>query len=74
MQHCSDCRYFVDHTQMGQCRRYPTYQNRHRNEWCGELVAIASLEVAPPLGGAFLPVVDVPQIEKRKPGRPKKNA
>jgi len=23
---------------MGQCRRYPTYQNRHQNEWCGEFV------------------------------------
>jgi hypothetical protein len=21
---------------LGQCRRYPTYQNRHANEWCGE--------------------------------------
>jgi hypothetical protein len=72
MQHCSDCRYFVDHTQMGQCRRYPTYQNRHRNEWCGELAVVD--ETSPSLvEGAFLPVVDVPQVEKRKPGRPKKN-
>ena len=70
MQHCSDCRFFVDHTQMGQCRRYPTYQNRHRNEWCGELVAISPS----PAGGAFLPVLDVPQIDKPKRGRPKKNA
>jgi hypothetical protein len=21
---------------LGQCRRYPTYQNRHANEYCGE--------------------------------------
>jgi hypothetical protein len=21
---------------LGQCRRFPVYQNRHANEWCGE--------------------------------------
>jgi len=34
--HCSDCLYFIDHTMMGQCRRFPLYQNRHKTEWCGE--------------------------------------
>ena len=34
--HCSDCVYFIDHHMMGQCRRFPLYQNRHKTEWCGE--------------------------------------
>jgi len=35
-EHCSSCRYFLDHQQMGQCRRFPAFVNRHRNESCGE--------------------------------------
>jgi hypothetical protein len=34
--HCSNCLYFIDHHMMGQCRRFPLYQNRHKTEWCGE--------------------------------------
>ena len=33
---CSACRHFIDFNQMGQCRRYPTFVNRHKNEGCGE--------------------------------------
>jgi hypothetical protein len=54
---------------MGQCRRYPTYQNRHYTEWCGEfeLVAIVPTEDVTPVpeAGAFLP---------KKRGRPAKDA
>jgi hypothetical protein len=62
---CKACLYFNDIGQMGQCRRYPTFQNRHHTEYCGEfeLVAVDSspiLEV-----GAFLP---------KKRGRPAKDA
>jgi len=35
---CKSCAYFLGGDSMGQCRRYPTYQNRHQNEWCGEFV------------------------------------
>jgi hypothetical protein len=35
---CKSCAYFLGGDNMGQCRRYPTYQNRHQNEWCGEFV------------------------------------
>jgi len=33
---CSACKHFADLGQMGQCRRYPAFVNRHRNEGCGE--------------------------------------
>ena len=68
-QNCKACVYFNDIGQMGQCRRYPTFQNRHHTEWCGEfeLVAIPETEdVLPvPEAGAFL---------AKKRGRPAKVA
>ena len=34
---CKVCIYFADeNSMMGSCRRFPTYQNRHHTEWCGE--------------------------------------
>jgi hypothetical protein len=33
---CKSCLHFLNTEVMGQCRRFPTYQNRHANEWCGE--------------------------------------
>jgi hypothetical protein len=33
---CNSCHYFKGGDALGQCRRFPTYQNRHKNEWCGE--------------------------------------
>lgn len=35
---CRLCRHFdlQPNQDLGQCRRYPTYQNRHATEWCGE--------------------------------------
>jgi len=52
---------------MGQCRRYPTYQNRHYTEWCGEFSqSVVAIEILPvPEAGAFLP---------KKRGRPAKAA
>jgi len=35
-RNCKSCRHFLDTEMLGQCRRYPTYQNRHANEYCGE--------------------------------------
>jgi len=42
---CSACRYFVDFQQMGQCRRYPAFMNRHRNEGCGEFATKVEVSV-----------------------------
>ena len=46
---CKTCRFFSDLGMMGQCRRYPTFQNRHGTEWCGEHVfePVDSVEPAP---------------------------
>jgi hypothetical protein len=72
---CRVCRHFVDVNQaVGTCRRYPHYQNRSPNEICGEF---AEKAILPSLtGGVFsmmnLPVVDIPQVSKKK-GRPRKN-
>ena len=68
-QNCKVCVFFNDLGQMGQCRRYPTFQNRHHTEWCGEfeLVAIVPTEDVLPVSeaGTFLP---------KKRGRPAKDA
>lgn len=68
---CKACVYFNDIGQMGQCRRYPTYQNRHYTEWCGEfeLVAIVPTEDVTPVqeAGAF-------SEPPKKRGRPAKDA
>lgn len=39
---CSSCIYFLstDNDFIGSCRRFPTYQNRHGSEWCGEFVIV----------------------------------
>ena len=70
-QNCKACVFFNDLGQMGQCRRYPTYQNRHNTEWCGEFQLVAILEsedVLPvPEAGAF-------SEPPKKRGRPAKEA
>ena len=56
-QNCSSCRYF--HVgfgdRIGVCRRYPSFQNRSMNEWCGEY--------SPPM--IALPVIDPPQLDAK---------
>ena len=39
---CNSCIYFQieENDFMGVCRRFPTYQNRHGTEWCGEFVIV----------------------------------
>jgi hypothetical protein len=39
---CSSCIYFLStgNDFIGSCRRFPTYQNRHGSEWCGEFVIV----------------------------------
>jgi hypothetical protein len=70
-ENCKACRYFNDIGQLGQCRRYPTYQNRHHTEWCGEFQLVAVLEardVSPVQeAGAF-------SETPKKRGRPAKDA
>ena len=74
---CRTCIYFSDEKNiMGSCRRFPTYQNRHHTEWCGEY-----LQNAPKIAFDNL-VQDVTreqimtQVSTHKPksGRPRKYA
>lgn len=74
---CNVCIYYADQNSiMGSCRRFPTYQNRHSTEWCGEYeqnpspVALDNL-VADVTREAIM--AEVGAI-KPKPGRPKKDA
>ena len=80
---CSSCRFFIQNPTLniGSCRRYPVYQNRHGSEWCGEhalahydlpdtienLVANAELEEEL----AKIPVVTI-EKQKNKGNRPRK--
>ena len=66
-QNCKACVYFNDIGQMGQCRRYPTFQNRHHTEWCGEFELVA-VEISP------IPEVGVFSEPPKKRGRPAKDA
>ena len=70
-QNCKACVYFNDIGQMGQCRRYPTYQNRHNTEWCGEFQLVAILETE-----GVLPVQEAGAFSEpqKKRGRPPKEA
>lgn len=43
---CKSCKFFNNIGALGQCRRYPVFQNRHFNEWCGEFTS-ASAEIIP---------------------------
>jgi len=51
---------------MGVCRRYPTYQNRHHAEVCGEFSAFPPVEVAQ----EYTITVTDPVVKKQR-GRPR---
>lgn len=59
---CNSCIYFLtqENDFIGLCRRYPTYQNRHGSEWCGEF----SLLPPPPVINFMVQEI-VEQTEKR---------
>ena len=61
---CKSCLYFTDFKIMGQCKRYPAYQNRHSTEWCGEYKAAPPEPVAPEM----VEIID----NTKKRGRPAK--
>ena len=76
MNHCIDCRHFVDHDIMGQCRAHPQFFNKHRNDWCGELSpkALQSTTVTVSAGSAVvLPVVDAMTEPKKRKDTRRKN-
>jgi hypothetical protein len=74
---CNSCIYFTNPNQvMGSCRRFPTYQNRHSTEWCGEYEQNPSLVALDNLVADVTRETIMAEVGaiKPKPGRPKKDA
>jgi len=74
---CNNCIYFTNPNQvMGSCRRFPTYQNRHSTEWCGEYEQNPSLLAIDNLVQDITRESIMQEVGaiKAKPGRPKKDA
>ena len=71
IKNCKACDHFVDsgHT-IGTCRRFPLFQTRSPNEWCGEFAPIAYAEPVPEM--LALPVVEMTEKPKRKYTRKEK--
>jgi len=64
-EYCRDCKnYFDNNSILGLCRRFPTYQNRSPQEWCGEFSSKAVAELPPENTGDFL--------KPKRMGRPPK--
>jgi len=61
---CDSCKFFQSQDTMGNCRRFPAVQAKHKTNWCGEYYPAVKGE---PL---VLPVYEM--TPKKKLGRPKK--
>jgi len=76
--HCKSCRYFLGKDTLGQCRRYPVYQNRHENEWCGEFENRKYSDEPTPIPTFESMARELTSLtiyqEPKKRGRPTKNA
>jgi hypothetical protein len=70
VEYCRDCKNYLDtNSILGLCRRFPLYQNRSPQEWCGEFSSNAVAELTPERSGDFL----LDPVKKRM-GRPRKEA
>lgn len=85
---CSSCIYFLStgNDFIGSCRRFPTYQNRHGSEWCGEFVIVPpnpvfeamvqDIEIAEQakeiLAKRKIVLEEAAKVEPKPKGRPKK--
>jgi hypothetical protein len=73
---CKICIYFADENSiMGSCRRFPSYQNRHSTEWCGEFDQNPSLVALDNLVANVRKATIMAEVGAIKPksGRPRKN-
>ena len=66
-RNCKGCDYFCDsgHT-IGTCRRFPLFQTRSPNEWCGEFTPVPYSEPVPDM--LALPVremTDEPKVKRK---------
>jgi hypothetical protein len=65
---CNCCRFFSNNQEiMGSCKRYPTYQNRHGSDWCGEYSPDQPTQVVNLIVEHFVEPTEQP---KKKRGRP----
>jgi len=64
---CETCKFFQSQDTMGNCRRFPAVQPKHKTNWCGEHYPLTARGEA-----IVLPVIDVMTEPKKKLGRPKK--
>ena len=72
---CESCKYFANSQNiLGSCQRFPSPQNKHQNDWCGEYSKLIDpmLIMAEELTRES--IIDEVSAIKAKPGRPKKNA
>ena len=62
---CKSCDYFVDsgHS-IGTCRRYPQFQTRSPNEWCGEFSPVPYAEPVPEM--LALPVREMTEPKQKR--------
>jgi hypothetical protein len=44
---CKSCRFFVKQEFLGQCRYFPTFNNKHEMDWCGQHQPTLEPEVKP---------------------------
>lgn len=60
---CGACKFFLGNGDFGICRRFPSYEQRHASNWCGEHYPIPQVITQP-----VEPVIQ--PIEAKKRGRP----
>lgn len=60
---CGACKFFLSSGDFGICRRFPSYEQRHASNWCGEHYPIPHVVQQP-----VEPVIE--PIEAKKRGRP----
>jgi len=73
---CGNCKYFSEPNNiLGSCRRYPTYQNRHSTDLCGEYAQSSTFGVLDNIVQEVTKESIQAEVAAMKPkaGRPKRN-
>ena len=66
---CGNCKFYRPQQIMGVCRLYPTQQNKHERDWCGQHLIVESQEVKVDL--VALPVYDITTDQITQPPKRK---
>jgi len=66
---CGNCKFYRAQQIMGVCRLYPTQQNKHERDWCGQHLIVESQEVKVDL--VALPVYDITTDQTTQPTKRK---